>query len=231
MARVAVTTTPDRYRRYAARLEGLGLIPVMLPCIELIVGAEEILATAREEASRADWIVVTSARAVEALWPDGRGMPLTPVAAVGPHTAAAVGEAGGRAEMVGDGGASRMTNELGALVRGRSVFFPHASGADPRTASALRDAGADVTTREVYRVTPVPPGSEPVDAVMFASPSAVSGWFLSRDLRSLLVGAVGPTTAGAIARKGVRPDVIPQQPSFDRLARLMAEKLTERSTV
>lgn len=230
MARVAVTTTPDRYRRHAARLEGLGLIPVMLSCIELIVGAEEILATAREEASRADWIVVTSVRAVEVLWPHG-GMPLTPVAAVGPHTAAAVGEAGGRAEMVGDGGASRMTNELGALVPGRSVFFPHASGADPRTASALRDAGAEVTTEEVYKVIPIPPGSEPVDAVMFASPSAVSGWFLSRDLRGLVVGAVGLTTAAAIARRGVRPDVVPQEPSFDRLARLMAENLTERSAV
>jgi len=230
MARVAVTTTPDRYRRYAARLEGLGLIPAMLPCIEIIVGAEEILATAREEASRVDWVVVTSARAVEVLWPHG-GMPLTPVAAVGPHTAAAVREAGGRVEMEGAGGASQMTNELGALVYGRSVFFPHASGADPRTASALRDAGAEVTTEEVYGVTPIPPGSEPVDAAMFASPSAVSGWFLTRDLRGLLVGAVGPTTASAIARKGVRSDVIPQQPSFDRLARLMAENLTERSAV
>jgi len=230
MARVAVTTTPDRYRRYAARLADLGLIPIMLPCIELTVESGEILATAREKASRADWIVLTSARAVEVLWPHG-GMPPTPVAAVGPHTAAAVGEAGGRIGMVGDGGASRMTNELAALVVGRSVFFAHASGADLRTASALRDAGAAVSTEEVYGVTPISPGSEPVDAAMFASPSAVSGWFLTRDLRGLLVGAVGPTTASAISRKGVRSDVIPQQPSFDRLARRMAEKLSEWSAV
>lgn len=228
-ARVAVTTTPDRYPRHAAVLEDLALSPVMLPCIEIVAAAEDILTTAREEASRADWLVVTSARVVDVLWSDG-SMPSAPVAAVGPVTATAVAAAGGNPEVVGSGGAIQLARELGDVVAGRAVFLPQSSGADPGTASALRRAGASVTTAEVYEVRPSPPGNGRVDAVMFGSPSAVDGWLLCRDLDGLLVGAIGHTTAAAISRQGRRPDVIPPEPSFDRLARLMADRLKDRSS-
>lgn len=230
VSRVAVTTTRDRYPPLAARLEALSQEPVMLSCIEAIPEPEEVLSRAREDASRADWLLLTSARTVRFLWPEG-GMPRVPVAAVGPLTAAAVGEAGGETELMGDAGGSEMAVLLKALVAGRSIFFPHASRSDPTIASALRGAGATVDTAVVYEITPLAPGADPVDAVLFGSPSAVTGWFLSRNLDDLVVGAIGDTTAAAVARHGRQPDVVPSRPSFDLLARLVARQLRERSSV
>lgn len=229
-SRVAVTTTADRYHRIAANLESLGLEPVMLPCIEVAAAPHEVLREAREEAARADWLLMTSARTVSVLWPDG-GMPEVPIAAVGPRTAAAVVNAGGQLELVGEGGGEAIASRLDGLVRGRSVFFPHASGADPATASALGKGGATVHSVVVYETRSIPPKDDPVDAAMFGSPSAVRGWLQSRSLEGLVIGAIGTTTSSALKEHGHPPDVMPRQPSFSRLSQLMAEKLGERSSV
>lgn len=226
--RVAVTTTPDRYAAVAAGLESLGLFPVALPCIELLPASARALEEARTEASNAEFMLITSARTIEVLWPDG-AMPDVPVAAVGPITARAVIEAGGVVEVVGYGGGLETAGLLTSVVAGHTVFFPHAKGASPETISTLRERGSDVVTAAVYETRSIPPGGDPVDGAMFGSPRAVDGWLLSRDLEGIVVGAVGQTTASALRRRGTAADIVPRRPSFDRLGRLMAEHLHERS--
>ncbi|NIQ59511.1 MAG: uroporphyrinogen-III synthase, partial [Gemmatimonadetes bacterium] len=67
-----------------------------LPCIRVEPAPDDVLRRLRDRAPSADWIVVTSRRAVEVVWPEGR-IPAGPaVAAVGPSTADAVRSAGGR---------------------------------------------------------------------------------------------------------------------------------------
>lgn len=228
--RVAVTTTPDRFDRLAGRLRRLGLEPVGLACIEVIAASGDVLGQARERAGSADWLVMTSARAVEVLWPHG-GMPMIPAAAVGPSTAAAVSAAGGLLEMVGDRGATALARHLGKVASGRTVFFPHASGAGTAIADALTAVGAVVDAAPVYETRPIPPGDSHVDAVMFGSPSAVDGWLLSRELDGLVVAVIGETTAAALAGKGRAPDVLARRPSFDLLSRSIAEHFREGSSV
>lgn len=228
MSRLALTTTVDRSRSLAERCEATGLVPVFLPCIEAVPASSEAIERARVEADRADWLVVTSARTVEVLWPSG-GMPAVKLAAVGESTAAAIRRAGRSPEAVGDDGASRLVDRIRHEVAGRDVFFPHSTRADQATVDALADAGAVVATASVYDIRSKAPGPDVVDAVVFASPSAVTGWSLSRSFDRVDVGAIGSTTAAALADMGVTPDVTPPSPSLDDLIGLIAGRLRQRS--
>lgn len=230
MPRIALTTTPDRAARLARLCEQRGLEPVRLPCIEFVPAEEDNLDPTRRRVAQADWLVVTSSRAISALWPHG-GMPDVPVAAVGPATAQAVRASGGRSVVVGDGGADELVDLVAGRLSGASVAFPHAEGAGHTTIEALESAGATVDAWAVYEIRPVPPATDPVDAVAFGSPTSVRGWLLSRDLEGLVVGAIGGTTAEALAELAVAADVEPPHPSFEGLIAGMAEHLRDRSRV
>lgn len=230
MPRIALTTTPDRAARLAPLCEEHGLEPVLLPCIEFVPADEDVLDQTRRRVAQADWLVVTSSRAISALWPNGE-MPDVPVAAVGPATAQAVRNAGGRPILVGDGGGAELIDLIADRLRDASVVFPHAEGAGITTIEELESAGVSVDARAVYDIRPVSPAADPVDAVAFGSPTAVHGWLLSRDLDGLVVGAIGGTTAGALAELAVAADVEPPHPSFEGLVVGMAKHLRERSKV
>jgi uroporphyrinogen-III synthase len=64
----------------------------------------------------------------------------------------------------------------------------------------------------------------PVEAVSFASPSAVQGWLMTRGLDDVVVGVIGKTTGAAVAR--VRPpDTVATRPSHKALAGALADHL------
>lgn len=228
MERAAITTASDRAGRLADMAKRYGLLPVVLPCIEVAPAATAVLDRTRTLAAKADWLLVTSARVVVTLWPRG-GMPPIPVAAVGSSTAATVEEAGGRVELVGETGASDLAVQLAETVKGRSICFPHGSGADPTTIRVLKEAGAGVSSVTVYETRPIGPERGDVDAVVFGSPSAVAGWLLTRDLEDIVVAAVGETTARAVVDAGHQPEVVPSQPDFDDLMARLAEYMKVRS--
>lgn len=227
MTRVAVTTAADRSERVAAAMRRHGLEPVVLPCIGVIPADDTVIGPLREEAIHADWILLTSARAVEVVWPRG-GMPTTPVAAVGHATAEAASEAGGSIALVGGGGVFDL---LPALGPGPGlVIAPHAAGTDPEVFMALSDAGWEILEGDVYETVPAAPDDDPVDAAAFASPSAVEGWCSARPLDGIVVGAIGATTAAALSVRGRPPDVVADTPSHTRLAAALAAHLRGRIT-
>lgn len=223
-----MTTTPDAADRIRWALESVGLEPVSLPCIRIEPAPTATLTRLREAAGEADWIVVTSRRAVEIVWPDE--MPPHPaVAAVGETTAAAVRAAGGRVVVVGDGGAAGLIERLDGRgdIEGASVVFPHARAADPATARWLSGRAAVVVAEPAYDTIPIAPHDDTVDAVIFGSPSAVTGWQRSRSLVGLVIAAMGPTTAGHLEGLGRVPDVLPETPRLDRLVDMLAEHLNQ----
>lgn len=228
MARLGLTTTLDRGRVLADRCEEIGLEPILLPCIEQVPADQGTLRSAMAEAEQADWLVVTSPRAVTTLWPEG-AMPATRIAAVGPATARAVHRAGGTISVTGRGGAADLVGLLRDAVRGRKVVFPHAARAGGTTIAALEAAGASLVAIPVYEVRPISPPPDPVEAVAFGSPSAVSGWALSRTLEGPFIGAIGETTAAALVAHGVEPDVMPSRPSFDDLIYRIGPLVSDRS--
>ncbi len=228
VSRVAVTTTDDRASTIREMLITHRLEPVILPCIEVVAAPESVLDEVRTTSVGADWIVVTSSRAVQLVWSSG-GMPDVPVAAVGASTAAAVEMAGGNVEMDGHSGVEVLTARLAPMVGGRSVVFPHAVGADPSTIESLEKLGARVTAIPVYQTRPIAPGLDPVDVVVFGSPSAITGWCRSRQLDDLVLAVIGETTERALAENGYRAHVIPDRPGYEALVTALDGYLRERS--
>lgn len=218
MTRVAVTT--DRFDDVADVFREAGLEPVALPCIRVVASPPHELTEIREVAGTADLLMVTSPRVVSLLWPHGR-MPDVDTAVVGSTTAQAVVAAGGNVTVVGDAGLARLADLALGSTRDRRVVLAHAAGSDPAGLARVQESAAELIDRVVYESVPVAPDLIPVDAVAFASPSAVAGWTLARDLDGLIVGTIGTTTARAIERHR-SPDVIAATPSYPALAEAIA---------
>lgn len=220
--RVAVTTSVDRYERWAAEVLARGHEPVRLPCIEVrpLPGVERL----RRAAVTADLLVITSGRTVEFMWPAAT-MPPVGVAAVGRATARTVERSGGRVDFVGDGDGDDLVDLLADVVADKMVVFPHAAGSDLSRIDRLKNAGATVISGPVYESVPVAPGPDPVDATVFGSPSAITGWLLSRSVADAgVVAAIGATTAGEWVRHGGTPPSIPSTPDLADLVEALERK-------
>lgn len=215
--RVGVTVPADGYERYEAALTMQGLRPVSTPSVEVTPRSETVLRRVSDAARSADFLLLTSGRAVKYLWPDD-DMPETPVLAVGAATADAVWKAGGTVLHVGRGGSSALLDECELTIQAKTVVYPRAAGANPAITLRLSKAARSVVSEAIYTTKPVAPPSHEVDAVLFASPSSVEGWFLSRTVEDLLVAAIGPTTSSALRGRGITPNVQPANPSAAALA-------------
>lgn len=224
---VAVTTTADRFGRWAEPLERHGFEPVSLPCIEIRPTAQ--LDEARSEATGADWLMLTSSRVVDLLWPD-RDMPAVPAAVVGEATAAAVRAAGGSVVLTGDGDGDRLVDLLLSRVGQDRVVALHGHRADSGRHERLRRAGVDVVAVCVYETHPIPPGQERVDGAVFASPTSAEGWSMSRSFRTLEpIGSIGTVTAAALRRHGVDAPVVAPHPTPEHLAAALSATLERTS--
>jgi uroporphyrinogen-III synthase len=190
-----------------------------------------------------DWVVFTSARAVQSLG-DGAGVPGgVRIAAVGRATARALREAGWRVDVTGDSDATGLARRVAAAGRldGARVLFPAASLAGSALEEALVAAGAIVERVEAYRTVLVPPDAARVradldagvDAVVFASPSAVSslagalgaGW--PKVLAGTGVAAIGPSTQQALVEAGVEAERIrtADPPGLEELVEACVESI------
>jgi uroporphyrinogen-III synthase len=124
-----------------------------------------------------------------------------------------------------------MISELSELVEGKFVSFPHGRGSDLTKVSVLERAARSVSTWEVYSARPIPPALNPVEAVAFGSPSSVEGWFQSRGLQDIVVGAIGDTTGAALGEHGQHAYVVPERPDYAELLERLSAKVRERDEV
>lgn len=218
MTRVGVTS--DRFETIAARYVEAGLDPVSLPCVRIEPGSPSVIANARERAARADLLILTSPRVVSLLWPEGP-MPGVATAVVGLATASSVARAGGTVSVLGDAGLARLVELLDGATDSRTVMIAHAEGSDPAAMARLSEIAPHLEDHPVYRAVSIPPEADTVEAVAFASPSAVTGWTISRSLDELVVGVIGASTAAAVALHR-DPDVQAKEPSQVALAGAIA---------
>ena len=176
-----------------------------------------------------DWILFTSANAVQAVEQRRRTlagganvparMPLA--AAVGPATAAAAEASGFAVEFVATNhSGAGLAQELAEELRGKRVFLPRSDLANPALPAALKKVGAAVTEAIAYQTLPPSKADRErlhaalnggADGILFYSPSAVQNFLelLGRDRLEKLQGrvlmvAIGPTTAGALSAAGVQ---------------------------
>jgi uroporphyrinogen-III synthase len=184
------------------------------------------LTEVRELAETIGVVMVSSARTVQIVW--GRRVPDVAFLTVGPASTAAVVSAGGRVELEGEGGLADLVRRLDAFGV-PAVVFPHAmrsdlgrSGLERSDPGLLGGVSTTILSRPVYRTEPISPPDVNVDAVAFASPSAVDGWFSGRKTDALVVAAIGATTSRRLQEVGVTPDVIPDHPGFPAMAQSLA---------
>ena len=201
--RVVVTSAAQGAARLTEllRKEGLDVVECALIRIEPVAGP-------RVRARDYDWLVLTSARAVELLTDRLEGH-LPPTAVIGPGTAAALRELGVEPELI----AERSTQEgLVEALRSRistseRVLFAGAEGARNVIAEEL---GADVLV--LYRATEVRPDEFPDgDIVVLASASAARA-FAALDIARPCV-SIGPVTSAAASDLSL--EVIAEAPSYD----------------
>ena len=245
--RRVVITRPGREAQALARaLSDRGAVPIVFPTItrEPTSGMEQVL-PALAALRPGDWIVVTSPYAGQLLGPllgDGPARADTlglRVAAVGVETALTLGTHGIRvAAIPPEERGDRIADVLGDL-RGRRVLVPGSSIGRPETVTALEQRGAEVRRLAIYHTaaaTPAPPDLDELrrgfDAILFASPSAVDGFFtaVGRAAADLLAAAtvvcIGPTTGAAVTARGIVRPVIASHPSASGLLEALEEQFS-----
>lgn len=222
---MAITT--DRFNAVASIYAGQGLDPLPVPCMRVEPGGPDVLVDARKASSSADLLLITSARTVDLLWPD-QPMPGVDIAAVGEATAAAVAGAGGRVVVAGRSGLLGLIEMLADRLGDGRVVFPHAGRVGLVASRRLRELAPGLEEHVVYRTVPVAPRLTPVGATVFASPSAVQGWLMTRDFDDVVVAVIGETTRAAVARHR-SPDVVAPRPSHRALAMTLMNHLGVRA--
>ena len=205
-------------------LRRAGAEPVLAPLIELLPPADggAALAAAVQRLDDYDWLVLTSAngagRFVEAVG----GEPPPPglhVAAIGPATAAELASAGVTAALLPEQYVAESLLEVfpAPAARGATgrVLVVRAAVARDVLPDGLRAMGWSVDVVVAYRAQPRTPAATEraaaatCDTVIFTSPSVVDAFCDQPEPLPVpqTVAAIGPVTAAAARRRGLRVHV------------------------
>ncbi|MGH2616172.1 MAG: hydroxymethylbilane synthase [Thermomicrobiales bacterium] len=246
--RVVVTRARRQAGPLMEALAARGAKPLPLPVIrvEPVADTSVLDAALRGAGDGAfEWIVFTSVNAIDVVGSRMDALDLRPehlatarVAAVGDATAAAAAGAGLNVGLVPDtatGGALAAALRMVAKS-GARVLYPRSAIGRDDLPQALRAAGLDVVTIDVYRTLPEPDIDPQVlshvrrgdiDLLTFASPSSV-GNFLSllgkdRDtVADVSVICAGPVTAQAAREVGLRVVAISASPGAAAMTEAIA---------
>ena len=226
-----------------------------LPCPTIAIAPPDNprdLGAALETLERFDWVVFTSAHAVDAAcgrpeWTAAaRTGGLPRLAVLGAATARHLASFGHQPDVLPRrAGASVLAPAIAGAagtLEGARILWPRSDLARRDLATALTRAGATVVAPVAYRTVPGRPESlaalaaaieeRRLDAIAFCSPSSAE--HLVRGLavpdlatltEGLVVGSIGPTTTAALAALGRSPDVEAPEPSARGLAAALAERL------
>ncbi len=219
---VVVTRPRGQSEGLVAALEEAGAAVVVLPVIAVADPLDPgALESAAGRAGGYDWIVFTSAHAVDrfvGLLRDGRDLAGVRLAAVGPATAAALAARHLVADLVpeqstGEGLVAALPEPVGR------VLFPRAAEAREELASGLRARGWVVDEVVAYRTVAAGDvdGVDPAvveaavvaDVITFSSPSTVDRYLeLSGGRVPAFVACIGPVTADAARAAGLVVDLV-----------------------
>ncbi|HTV08477.1 MAG TPA: uroporphyrinogen-III synthase [Candidatus Aquilonibacter sp.] len=252
-SRILVTRSEHQASELAERLREFGLEPLLIPVIGIADPISfKMLDDAIASMESFDWIVFTSANAVEAAQRRGFSQSAgRKVAAIGRATAHALETIGIAADVVPqEAVAEALAKELVAHARqgdGKATRFllVRAEEARDLLPETLRAAGGDVTIAPAYRNV-IPSGSVEAirqafsrpetapDAITFTSSSSARNLLALCDAagvklpeRALRV-SIGPITSGTMRELGYPPDAQAPEASILSLAETVARALKDR---
>jgi uroporphyrinogen-III synthase len=224
--RVLVTRPRAQTAGLAALLRKAGALPLLLPLIEIVPPVDmAALDHAARAAASYDWLVFTSANAVDALWDrlEHLGLPTklpARTAVIGPSTARALERRGQPVDYM----PTVYTDEAltsGFSVKGDRILFPRAEDTREVVAARLRARGAAVDEVIAYRNQPADLAAEAemiaevrrgIDVVVLASGSAASQFARIVETYGLpippVVACIGPESARVAMIKGLTVNVV-----------------------
>lgn len=221
--RVVVTRSSRQAAGLIQRLASLGAQVERLPLLEVFPPADpRPLERAASELALYDWLVLTSANAVESLLEaSGGALPARlEVAAIGLATAQALRDYGIEPAVVAaESRAEGLADEIAPRIRRRRrVLLPQAGDARPMLAERLEAAGAEVVRVTAYCKRAPDQATERARAlfsrmpwgwVTFTSPSTVSnlaealGPMWEQGRATLDAASIGPVTSAALRQRGI----------------------------
>lgn len=235
--RILITRSRSQNSGLAAALEVLGAIPILIPAIEIAPPENyDLLDTALAEIESFDWLLFTSANAVE-IFEQRRNPSLTPrkIAVIGPATARAVQGIGLKVDLLPPRFvAESLAEAIVPEVSGRKVLLIRAAEARDVLPEALVAAGAEVTIAPAYR-TRIPLASiaavqrlfsaaeELPDAVTFTSASTARNLIDLLEAanltlpRGIALASIGPITSQALRELGYAPTMEAAEPTIPSL--------------
>jgi len=224
--RVILTRSSEDVERDRKIFESYGFEVVPLPLIKV-----ERVET-HENFERPDIVIFQSQKAV-ALFLERFSIPEgTKVIAVGDKTRRALEERGVRVDLV-----PKENSAMGILEelpegKGELVLLPRSEEGRRELLEGLPKKGYRVVPLSLYRTSVVLYPRETLlravemgGFILFASPSAVKGFFanLQREealliLKRLVVVAIGKTTKEELENFGIVPNLVPEKPSVEEVA-------------
>ena len=193
-----------------------GAIPVSVPLIRFRPPTDggAALDAAGAKVEGYDWVIATSAQGAERLLTAVRDPTrLRSVAAIGPATAACFAAAGKEVDLLPKCYlAEGLLEEFRGVYPGRALLA-RAAAAREVLPAGLSAAGWKVDVVEAYRTEQVRLSEAErsavlsCDAMLFTSPSVVNSYCAQLPPPKGLVTCIGPITASAAQRRGLRVDV------------------------
>ncbi|HZR14079.1 MAG TPA: uroporphyrinogen-III C-methyltransferase [Acidimicrobiia bacterium] len=245
---VVVTRAREQASGLRARLEDLGAQVVELPAIAI-----EPVDVVLPDLGAYEWLVLTSANGVDALFDrglrpaglDARALAGLRIAAIGPGTASALATRGITADLVPERFVAESLLDAfpapgGARGRAARVLLARAEQARDVLPDGLRARGYDVDVLVLYRTTTSRPDDAAlaavrdgrVDAVTFTSSSTVrnlcevlGGPLADRPSGGPLVVSIGPVTSATARDLGVRVDAEATEHTIDGLVAALVDGL------
>jgi uroporphyrinogen III methyltransferase/synthase len=238
--RIVVTRSREQAGEFIEMLEERGAEAIPAPTIRVLPAEDPTeLSRACAEAGSYDWIVFTSANAVDYFMRsllaccDVRDLKGVRICTIGPSTSTRLAKYGIRIDLTPT--ESRTETLIEAMkahgqLKGAKVLLPRADIARELLAEGLREAGADVVEVSAYR-TVLASGDRQgdhdvyrmlldrqIDAVTFTSASTVRNFveILGHDqaidlLRTTVVASIGPVTAEAAQQLDITTSVMPER--------------------
>lgn len=230
--RVLVTRARHQAEALAARLRRLGATVLTIPSIEIRPPRSfRPLDRALRQIDRYQWLILTSANGVEALFSrlkklrlPARGLQHLRLAAIGPATKAELEQRGLRVHvMPAEYVAESVVRALRGRVKGRRVLLVRARVARDVLPRELRRAGAVVNVVEAYQ-TVVPPRSRQLlrrvlrsrrpHWITFTSSSTARNFVrlaganrLPAALKGIRLASIGPVTSRTLRELGLSVSV------------------------
>jgi uroporphyrinogen III methyltransferase/synthase len=256
--RVLVTRPREQATELVERLESRGAEAIEAPMIRIV--PPEDYGPLDEVCARAgmfDWIVFSSANAVDALVArllagplDLRALKGVKLCVVGPATAERLARHGLKVDvMPAEYRAEAVVRALSETgdIRGLKVLLPRTDIGREVIADELRKQGADVTEIVAYRTVVTDPEREGepdvyrmllerrIDVVTFTSASAVRslvrvlGAEPAADLlRTTLVASIGPVTAEAASQYNIHTTIMPTNYTIPALVDAIVEYFVKK---